>query len=74
MTTRTIRRRGANGMIHVRTVEVRPVAPRECAWCRSTDRVQAVGISDYLGRPGWVVMTCPECLGKAFAEGRKGAY
>ncbi len=72
MTTRTTRRMLRDGTVHVRTVEVRPVAPRECAWCRSTDRVQAVGISDYLGRPGWVVMTCPGCLGKTFEEGRKG--
>lgn len=76
MTTRTIRRHGAGGVIHVRQVRVQPPAPPECAWCRSEDRVQLVGITDKT-RPGpWdhrhetTVATCPDHLWLTFAINR----
>lgn len=62
---RTIRGILRDGTINERVVEVLPPAPPECAWCRSTVRVQRVGLD------GWaVVMVCPDHLGLAFEESR----
>lgn len=66
--TRTLR----DGSV-LRRDETRKAHPPECAWCRSEDRVQRVGIVDRT-RPGpWdhrhetVVAVCPEHLWLAFA-------
>lgn len=66
MKTRTIRRIGKGGKVHVRQVQVQPAALPECAWCRSTDHIQRVGLD------GWnFVMVCPDHLVIAFQASKE---